>query len=355
MKTLFDYMNERLHDIPIGNGYETIEDFINDDKESANFIRKALNDEFAFTDKENSTYTIAETRARHSVITFLMGLVFWTNLSYIVNSLQEKLTFCKDFEDMQKIWMMVSMYHDYGYFSEYIKRENFSYKVLRHQLLSQDSVVNKCSMIDILAFNHDEIMEYDKAARIFHCKSGDEEKIDHGILGGHLIFDRLMRKMHKCNNFNEQSFISVSALTIAQHNMYKSNTIEDDKRFANKPKILRSESSFRLSINTPLLLLLCIVDTIECIKKFSKSANEKKHLKSVTVLKSIFVVPTANRIELDLTHLKERILEKQDNGLMEIYENYKNSIINLSNWTTLKCGNCGERFTIELSKNKIRR
>lgn len=76
METLENLMNEKLNLLGIRK-YKNLKDFINDDKKSADFIRIVLHDpKFAASDEDDISTSVAQARARHSAVTFLMGLIF---------------------------------------------------------------------------------------------------------------------------------------------------------------------------------------------------------------------------------------------------------------------------------------
>lgn len=152
---------------------------------------------------------------------------------------------------------------------------------------------------------------YDKYAREYHREKNHQEKIDHGILGGMLLFQNGIRayKKEKCD-YCEMETVMRSAITIAQHNIYKSPNKETDQRYPqNLLEKLACESDFRIDMKTPLLLLLSIVDTVECAKKLGrpkKSAHKGEKglsVQNVTILKKIYVEVDNERILLDYSRL----------------------------------------------------
>ena len=111
-------------------------------------------------------------------------------------------------------------------------------------------------------------------------------------------------------------------------------------------KKLGHDSSFRINRKTPLLLLLSLVDTIECVKKFGKKDQEdngNKSFEALTVLKSIFVFSDKEKIEIDLSEFAKKMKKK---GIDK--EEYWKSISTLSNWTELKVTEKDDVFTIVL-------
>lgn len=358
MDTLKNLMNQKLEEL-IGEKIE-IEDFINDDKKSVEFIRKLLKDEsFANEAEDNVDTEIAKVRARHSAVTFLLGQVF---LPFY--------TFQNDMNDIHiseqeanLLWMWVSLYHDIGYFSKRIENEKLDYtKVFKYNLLADDSPQDVEVLRDFsikyassMAYTYDEILAYDKYARKFHENDKSSECIDHGILGGFITFDRLYGKLKNGNDDRKQILSKYSALTIAQHNFYKSNGIETDKYYREYSQSLYeklgSQSEYRISRETPLLLFLCLIDTVEPVKKFSRSSNGTQYFKTLTVLSKIQASVSKNKLELDFTEFKKKISKKKTK-LVNEYDKYFEVVCSLGEWTNFQVEPEGSvRLSIEYKEN----
>ena len=82
-----------------------------------------------------------------------------------------------------------------------------------------------------------------------------------------------------------------------------------------------------------LLLFLCLVDTLECVKRFSKGENEKTSLQTKTVLSSINISATQETITIDYSQLHKRIVEKNNPDFTDSYRRYHEGILNLHDWT----------------------
>ena len=197
------------------------------------------------------------------------------------------------------------------------------------KVLQQFSVYHS----DVLAYTYDEIEKYDVCSRQWIKKY--EEKVDHGILGGIRIFDKLIKSSLKSgisSDGNELLAIKASCLTIAQHNIFKSESVEDDMHYGDSLKKLHSTSKFVINSSTPLLFLLCLVDTFECVKKLSKGENPEQSLEAITVLSSISLCVSQEEIVIDFSELDERVMRKERGQLQENYKIYKENILNLQNW-----------------------
>ena len=311
---------------------KSFEDTIQDDKNSVDFIRKCLNDDTYQEPKEGtSLYFVAQTRARHSLITFLMGKVFaeFSNLYEKANqSVYSKI--------QNDLWLLTSLNHDRGYFSEYIKRENFDFeKTFKNYYLLKDSALLK-NKDAIAAYTDEEIKNYARYKSEAYLKKNpnSEELVDHGILGACITYKEILRKLCKTGDDDKNKLLVANCcLVIAQHNIFKSQDEETDRIYEMYGlSRLKSNSEFKISSKTSLLLLLCLVDTIECVKKFSKGENEKS-LETKTVLKSIEVTVEKNQIVVDFSKLYKRIKEKKNNTLLKKFDEYMNGVYNLHKWT----------------------
>ena len=170
-KSLKELMDDELQKLDISRKFTQLEAFINDGKKSAEFIRSMLNDE-AFEIPEESTdlYEIAEMRARHSAVTFFMGLVLkrFAGLFDAIPTIVDKE---KDLA--MQMWLMTSLYHDKAYSSEFIKRSNLDLEKQFSPYLLTDKydniklkVLNEFSYKypDSLAYTYQMILNYDKYA-----------------------------------------------------------------------------------------------------------------------------------------------------------------------------------------------
>ena len=248
-----------------------------------------------------------------------------------------------DFDSSVELWLLVALYHDIGYFSEYLHQGNVIYnKIFKHDPLSDvyEGMLDCLSKFeeqrnDVLAYSYNEILMYDDAARDFHIN--DDERIDHGILGGYISFNKMLRKT-KGEKKNQSDIFKAKmcALTIAQHNMFKSYSEEDDTCFPGKPTKLTAASDFRISSKTPLLLFLSLIDTIECVKRLSKTNNDNAYLETLTVLRSIRINKYDDWIVIDYSELEKQVLKKKNEKLHLSFVKYLESIKSLHMWTSLR-------------------
>ena len=63
-------------------------------------------------------YEFAKSRAVHSVLTFFVGLAFM-GFGDLTNAIAKSVLNTNDSKDVVRLWMLTSLYHDWGYYSEY--------------------------------------------------------------------------------------------------------------------------------------------------------------------------------------------------------------------------------------------
>lgn len=373
-KRLIDLMNDAYQHVKGDLPYNEVSEFITSDVKSVEFIRTILQDsEFETPNKDSELYSIAQTRGRHSAITFLIGLVFFEYQDFSRMIANSSFMQCESKTSaINHLWMLTSLYHDYGYFLTDINNAELDHKSKVKYFLLSDSCsetllecLQKFSKRykDVLAYTYDEIATYDKIARQWHMdndiRSIYGEKTDHGILGGIRIYDRLIGKVLQSdikNKDQELLLIKTSCLTIAQHNIFKSSSPKDDLRYdayeVNMSK-LHFDSSFRISNNTPLLLLLSLVDTFECIKRFGKGSNPYKNFQTLTVLSNITLSISKEKLYIDFSGLYKLIQEKANNELYRVYKKYYDGLLTLSSWTSFKCEACESAQMIVISNQNL--
>lgn len=347
MVPLIELINEAYRNIKGKLPYDAIQDFITDDAKSTEFIRSILqDDEFETPDEGNELFDFAKTRARHSAITFLIGLVLlkYGNFEKMISN--SSYAHKADLHNSAiQLWMITALYHDYGYFLRDIQKEDVDFRTgVKYYLLddsySDDQLesLQKYSLHhkDAFAFTYGEIEEYDRCSRQFRWRKNVKEKVDHGILGGIRIFNRLIKRA-KGGIITESDLIMIKAscLTIAQHNIFKSESVESDCDYGDALRKLHSTSTFAINADTPLLLLLSLVDTFECVKKLSKGENETSYLESISVLSSISLSVTEQELAIDFSQLIKRIEDKKSEELENKYKKYKENLLGLNQWTSL--------------------
>ncbi len=349
-ETLYTLMDKQLRNLDVPEEFRSLETFIENDDTCVSFIQYILHDdEFTEPEPGSDIYKFAKARARHSVITFLMGLVL-ADFAEITQNISEyvaeltKPSNTKRNNNYLKAWMITSLYHDKGYYSKHLGNDKLDYKkAFKHYLLTdyyndkELLCLNDFAKVHSSFFAHSyaQIICYDQYARQYHTRKKDSfERLDHGILGGILVFNDLVRKALKTQKYDTDLLLAKACcVTIAQHNIFKSSSADKDKEYPTDLSYLYHDSPLRINIDTPLLLFLCLVDTLECVKKFSKEENEKSSLQTKTVLSSIALTITEDKICINLSELRRRINGKKNPTFSETYTNYRKGVAGLHTWT----------------------
>lgn len=106
-----------------------------------------------------------------------------------------------------------------------------------------------------------------------------------------------------------------------------------------KLKKLHSYSDFVISQSTPTLLLLALVDTVECVKRLSKKANNGTYLETLTVLKGIEMDVNVGEVVIDFNPLIHVIEKKNKSGKKDLEStlyNHINVIRGMPQWTSFQ-------------------
>lgn len=106
-----------------------------------------------------------------------------------------------------------------------------------------------------------------------------------------------------------------------------------DKKYGIALRKLHSTSDFKISMDTPLLLLLSLVDTFECIRRFGQAKNVRNYLQKNTILESIELCVSPEIISIDYSNLSTKI-QKKDIILQECFTNYIGCLNSIGTWTS---------------------
>ena len=317
-------------------------------------------------------------RAIHSVCVFLLGLTIG-EFCDLFNKC-EKVISDEEIQCLEpnrsiikyRLWILASVLHDYGYFSKNIMNENLDIRSYLPYVLSDDcyygcKLLRNYSMYhsSVLKLSYKEIEWYNDYARAYHkCKNDAFEKNDHGIIGGVEAFEKQVKSYKErflnneipCRVYKKNIlYYKTACLTVCQHNIHKSKDKKFDEKYKNnKLDSLLSDSGYSVGIDTPLLALLSLVDTIECIKEFSKKDGKKTGLRTKTILKNIKIGVTKDEILLDYTDLYNYITKDKDrrNVLKKCIGNIKL----LPDWTDFKVkhvNNDSYRLSISHKRQQI--
>lgn len=343
-KSVYDLFNDALKSMDLPDKYSDLSLFIDDDNKCLEFIKFLIND-IGFDENQK----LAKSRAKHSVINFLFGKIL-SEFGNLFDSIPRN----QHQKSSDKIWLYTALYHDYGYFSKYIYDEKYQISdLIKHNNVLADNYDNDLSTLNyftkrypnVLHFTYNEIAKYYDFSKDFHRNRNDDEKIDHGIVGGILLFDRLTAANPKIKS--DYFDIKTAALTICQHNIFKSNSSTDDELYKEHGLIrLFHDSNLVISEETPLLLFLSLVDTIECTKRFNKENKYDTYFQTKTILKELKIDVSSEYIILDLSSLETRSKKKE--GVSEKYDSYIRGLLGFNNWTQFSAKQDENLITISL-------
>lgn len=296
-------------------------------------------------DVPKEAFVYNKERAKHIIVTYLLGLGLKKSFG-LEEPLDKGIRY-------NSIWLQSSMLHDYGYFIKQYKDENLSIKTLtsNYNLLTDDytglfEILNgltKTSYSVYFPYEYDEIEKYFE-----YKKKYCYEKNDHGIVGGCVAFSKYceaVTKIHDLGELHQEPSISINiqqkiaCYTAAAHNIFKSSKKEDDSKYLDVHlDNLLSYSPKRITIKNKLLMLLSLVDTIECTKRFSKRENPNEYLIQKTILENVMIELKDNSLIIDYSNLYKYINKRKNNDkLKEAFEYQMNAVRTIYEWTDFKC------------------
>ena len=188
----------------------------------------------------------------------------------------------------------------------------------------------------------------------FYYRMDHHHSLDHGILGGYLLFDKMYRNFKEKTkdvvwNQNQAGKIieglnyrpehldhfAYIADAIICHNLWTANelsaNIDTYKAYGLEPLIVDgSRQDRKLNIDDyPLQFLLCLLDSIEPVKRFieddKKDENPELSMSAADVLANFCINPEGNTIQIDWC----KCLEKQKTAR---FQKWLKSVCDLGTW-----------------------
>lgn len=257
-----------------------------EDDNAKNFINNYLED--LYLENSDSKFKellnkITEFRARHTVASFLLGILMKEELTLDMRD-WIKIASNSDKPTFGFIWSLTCLTHDVAY-----EWENNSEKMIEQVRTIEDF----CAYNNIKYNLLEEAKEAELIKNYYKYRVKKFKKIDHGITGAILIYDALMtfyeeiqHKENGANLFakknirlskNFPNFCRQISEAIALHNMWRAK--EKDKKEYEKEKLytLIPDGSDGEKIfckrDSMLLFLLAVIDTMDPIKVLCN--NEK--------------------------------------------------------------------------------
>jgi hypothetical protein len=284
-------------------------------------------------------------RAPHTNLVFFLGIYLYHRMvfkNYIDNSLT-----VKGYHMFPFIWFLITLFHDFGYIyeNEFDKFKHIiDIETLKKELKIKYDLLryNKIRGLSVILFKN--IKKYFLYRRY---NSKYDNKIDHGILAGLFFYDSLVKnriKQYNNNNKNDLYFgkelnkaYAQAAGVIATHNIWfpnESNKSEYNK-FGLEELVVISPINLKES---PLLVLLGLVDTIDPVKAYYSEHKDNKNVDINEILNNLLIFCDNRKL----------ILKKSQDFTYDFNEIVKRAN-GLNGWLDLDVCSSNEHLCISLS------
>ena len=276
------------------------------------FTRGCKKGAFAITDSYKKKY-LSSGKQQHTVSLYLLGLAFSPSFERLIRNKLQEFFNLGEWYRFKYSWFLTCLYHDITSCVEKNARFDYDIEKIRQRKLFGQADQHK----GILRFPVDTYYNY----MIYRQKAGATE---HGIVAGIELFERLYQSFAKntakhnwdCNpNYYQVNLIlrrehiphfAYIADAICCHNIWLAS--KNNKELCQKYEeasldnlVVRSDLDKLSLAEYPLQFMLCLLDTIEPIKRFENLAPD-------VVLKNIFLELHDNGLTLGWTPLiKEQL------------------------------------------------
>lgn len=276
---------------------------------------------------------VLKERSPHIVSTFLLGILIAKNLKIDIN------TNNNDNINFKYLWFLACLYHDIGYVYE---NDNNCMNLRMVQKKGLNALKDICN---IKCLRNNELFKTYKKENIdlylsnrAICSSGNIGKIDHGIVGGLLLYDRLRKNFDEAWNKAKRNGPNILRNDFTYKGLHFSN--EHYKYYAEAADAIIAHNIWIDTLNKYLI------------------KNYKEPLKGIKIDKNnkiAFILALADTLEpikkYGIFALNMISFKKMDDGFDlimpdEINENDFNYICNLSDWINVDVNRCGNRFSI---------
>lgn len=316
-----------------------------DYKEVFNVLFEKFHKESIFSNKIFDVKKLS--RSEHTYIVFLLGYLVYTKLDDSQKNYFKNSHYKNPKKQFQLIWFLTSIVHDI-FFDIEQKKECEEFKDLNYEL---DSVKNKFSIKNCLISNSEYCSNLDKKFQTFlrilrnyykyrYCH---DDRIDHGIVSGLVIFDLLVNHRIKKSSTStsywkeelDKLYFEVG-LSIASHNIWSSDSKLKDKNYKDYGLEILVNSSkksiFPIKFSEmPFLFLLGLVDTIEPTKTF----------------RSTHIFEILNSLDINITKKYLKLKNSKDSKLY--FPELTKKVNGLKNWLDVII--CTKHNEIKISWN----
>ena len=339
-------------------GKYAFSDFVNNQNLCSTFINDFMTQDDNDKEETSPSVLFHKNRSTHIVITWLLGI----SLAKAFNLTKLPYGFAN--VSFERMWLLTAITHDYGYLRKELSNENLTMEDLRKpydlytdQYAEPFDCLNNIRKTEegssFFTYSYEEVFRYFafRKEQLRDNKYDPYEKNDHGIVGGSLAFieyckrvemDSKIKLIHGLSglgpSYPDMKRQKVACFVTVSHNIYKSNGPESDDKYKEyKLNRLLSTSKQRVTRKNKLLLLLSLVDTIECTKRFSAKINPELYLQEIATLKRIKIDVTKKCVEMDFTPLYKYINHvKKSQEMLESLERHMNYLKDLPKWTSFK-------------------
>lgn len=286
-------------------------------------------------------------RSKHTYIVFLLGYLVYTKLGDTKNKYFKNTHYENPEKQFQLIWFLTGIVHDI-FFDIERKKEYEEFKDLNGDL---NSVKKEFYIDNCLVSNSQYCDKLDKKFETFLGILGNyykyrychDDRIDHGIVSGLVIFDLLVKHRIKKSSTSTSywkeeldKLYFEAGLSIASHNIWSSDSKLKDKNYKDYGLGILVNSSkksiFPIKFSEmPFLFLLGLVDTIEPTKTFRN--------------RSIFEI--LNSLDINITKNYLKLRNSKDSKLN--FSELTKKVNGLENWLDVKL--CIKQNEIKISWN----
>lgn len=301
----------------------------------------------------------------HTVSLYLMGIAFISENSTIRKRLDKQLkSFLPQYESWYKTndsemknaydflytWYLTALYHDVASCIENIRlplNPTERQKTLEYYLGELDITYSPYRFFPYRTNMVPQRFSEELVKNYFYYRANNGS-CEHGIIAGYVFFDRFVKnflKFSQDKSVEETGFIkSEGNLTwhieqishaafvadaIICHNLWMSNNEILYSAYGLSPLLYTTHEENKLSTGSyPLQFMLCLLDTIEPIKRFGPKPDYEGSLSAKEVLSNIGIEFQETSIVLSWNNE----IEEQDS-----FNKWKNSIMALNQWMNVEC------------------
>lgn len=362
--TLFNKIQKMLENRKINelDNYNIMKCLDNNNlKDIVNYTKLLLQNMGLSSDKIDGDYikNSLSIKITHTLFTFFLGLLIsrFDDLEAKIEKEYEKY-FNEKHNVFLKVWTITSIFHDYGY--AYIK--NNKDKLQGIEELSEINIDNNIfefgDKTEQSRYSRDlfkvYFREFAKKEQNEKDEKNKEEYLEHGITGGYVLFDEIIKKNIILSDVSDNYFYQNICYRIMEHNIWK---IKENNVFfkeINKKQVSEIyEDNFKVIYdNEPLLYLLSLCDTIEHVKRLYTKNNEGENTDTrvTTFAKKIGFEVNIDYISINYVEVKRKVeliykkLTNEDND--NEFEKWKRGIKGLNEWVNVDVKDNGKEWII---------